>query len=61
MNEQAVVVNKATTTTTTANKNLNDMDNKELIAEAVKELQEIKKSLGINSKEEGEEEIKEDK
>jgi hypothetical protein len=45
---------------TTASKNLDDMDNKELIIEAMKELQEIKRLLGINSKEEGEE-IKENK
>jgi hypothetical protein len=45
---------------TTASKNLDDMDNKELIIEAMKELQEIKRLLGINSKEEGEK-IKENK
>jgi hypothetical protein len=39
------------TTTTPTNKNLDDMDDKELIAEAMKELQEIKRLLGINSKE----------
>jgi hypothetical protein len=49
----------ATTTTTTTSKNLDDMDTKELIAEAMKELQEIKRLLGINSKEG--EEIKENK
>jgi hypothetical protein len=49
----------ATTTTTTASKNLDDMDDKELIIEAMKELQEIKRLLGINSKEG--EEIKENK
>jgi hypothetical protein len=36
-----------TTTPTTANKNLDDMDDKELIIEAMKELQEIKRLLGI--------------
>jgi len=51
----------ATTTTTPINKNLDDMDTKELIAEAMKELQEIKILLGINSKEGGEGEIKENK
>jgi len=49
----------ATTTTTPTNKNLDDMDDKELIIEAMKELQEIKRLLGINSKEGGE--IKENK
>jgi hypothetical protein len=49
----------ATTTTTTASKNLDDMNDKELIIEAMKELQEIKILLGINSKEG--EEIKENK
>ena len=48
-----------TTTATTASKNLDDMDDKELIIEAMKELQEIKRLLGINSKEGGE--IKENK
>jgi hypothetical protein len=55
MSEQAVVVNKATTTATataTTNKSIDDMDGKELIAEATKELQEIKMLLGISSKEE---------
>jgi hypothetical protein len=51
----------ATTTTTTASKNLDDMDTKELIIEAMKELQEIKRLLDINSKEGGEGEIKENK
>ncbi len=40
-----------TTTTATASKNFDDMDDKELIIEAMKELQEIKRLLGINSKE----------
>jgi hypothetical protein len=39
------------TTTTTTSKNLDDMDDKELVAEAMKELQEIKILLRINSKE----------
>jgi hypothetical protein len=38
-------------TTTTTSKNLDDIDTKELIIEAMKELQEIKRLLGINSKE----------
>ena len=40
-------------TTTVTSKNLDDMDAKELLEEAIKELQEIKRLLGIsnNSKE----------
>jgi len=37
-----------TSSTTTRSKNLNEMDVKELLEEAIKELQEIKRLLGIN-------------
>jgi len=42
-----------TSSTTTRSKNLDEMDVKELLEEAIKELQEIKRLLGIinNSKE----------
>jgi len=50
----SIITATTTTTTATASKNLDDMDDKELIIEAMKELQEIKRLLGINSKEEGE-------
>ena len=36
-------------TTTVTSKNLEDMDVKELLEEAIKELQEIKRLLGINN------------
>jgi hypothetical protein len=42
------------TVATTTSKSLDDMDAKELVEEAMKELQEIKRLLGINSKEGGE-------
>ena len=46
-------MNITSSTTTTRSKNLDDMDAKELLEEAIKELQEIKRLLGIinNSKE----------
>jgi len=42
-----------TTSTTTTSKSLDDMDVKELLEEAMKELQEIKKLLGIDNKMKG--------
>ena len=47
MNITASTPTSASTTTVTS-KNLDDMDAKELLEEAIKELQEIKRLLGIN-------------
>ena len=42
-------MNITSASTTTRSKNLDDMDAKELLEEAIKELQEIKRLLGINN------------